>query len=219
MSTPPRRTPGHVLRAIVAALSVRCRPVLVRVPARLAVVLLMCVTGVPGAGAVQFPREASRTPPAGTLEYAVKATYLYKLAPFVTWPPEEFASPDAPFRICVVGNNPFDGFLESAVAGHLLGNHPFEVRRLDALSPDADCQIAFIGHLSTQTTAQALEAVSGKSVLTVVDSTVPDRAGIVQFVIRRGRVGFEINTTAAARNHLTISSKLLSLALTVRSSP
>jgi hypothetical protein len=36
-------------------------------------------------------------------------------------------------------------------------------------------------------------------------------------VIRQGRVGFEINIAAAARNHLTISSQLLSLALKVHS--
>jgi hypothetical protein len=53
-------------------------------------------------------------------------------------------------------------------------------------------------------------------VLTVVDSTVPDRGGIMQFVVKHGRVRFDIDTAAAARNHLTISSKLLNLALVVR---
>ena len=32
--------------------------------------------------------------PAISLEYAVKATYLYKLAPFVNWPPGTFHSAD-----------------------------------------------------------------------------------------------------------------------------
>lgn len=173
---------------------------------------LACAIGAAPAHAAQA---ASKAPPV-SLEYAVKATYLYKLVPFVTWPPGEFASTNAPFTICVVGNDPFGGYLENAVAGRGFGGHPFSVRRLASLTPAAHCQIAFLAQLPAQDIRQALDAVSGQPVLTVVDSTTPDRKGIVQFVIRQGRVGFEINVGAAERNHLAISSKLLSLALAVR---
>ena len=115
------------------------------------------------------------------------------------------------------GADVVDVELADAVVGRRFGTHAFEVLRLDALTADAGCQIAFIGQLPVQTTRQALAAVDGKPVLTVVDSAAPDEQGIVQFVIRQGRVGFEINIAAAARNHLTISSKLLSLALKVNS--
>jgi hypothetical protein len=154
-----------------------------------------------------------------SLEYAVKATYLYKLAPFVNWPPDEFATADAPFQICVVGTDPFDDFLDKAVAGRGVGTHPFAVRRLESVDGAEDCQILFISHLPEMTTREALAAVSGKSVLTVTDSTVPDADGIVHFVIDRGRVGFEINTDAAARNQLSISSKLLQLAVAIKAAP
>ena len=181
-----------------------------RSAACLFVLLLACVTCE--TWAQPMPRGSEEV----SLEYAVKATYLYKLAPFVNWPPQEFATPDAPFTICVVGADPFDDFLVKAVAGRRLGAHPYQVRALDALTPDVDCQIAFIGRLSSQTVQQALSAVSGKPVLTVVDSAESGAGGIVRFVIKQGRVGFEIDTVAAERNHLTISSKLLSLALAVR---
>jgi len=155
-----------------------------------------------------------------SLEYAVKATYLYKLAPFVSWPPRTFHAPNAPFEICVVGDDPFGDYLERAIAGHSLGAHPFAVRRIEKLEPDTDCQIAFIGHLSTQSLGDALAAVSGKPVLTVTDSDIADDGGsIMQFVIEHGRVRFDINTDAAARNHLAISSKLLNLALAVKDEP
>ncbi|MGN6705162.1 MAG: YfiR family protein [Rhodanobacter sp.] len=179
--------------------------------AGLLVVGLACAIGAAAVHAAQ-----AKSPSPVSLEYAVKATYLYKFAPFVTWPPGEFASTNAPFTICVVGNDPFDGYLERAVAGRGFGGHPFSVRRLMSLTPEAHCQIAFLAQLPAQDIRQALAAVSGQPVLTVVDSATPDREGIVQFVIRQGRVGFEINVGAASRNHLAISSKLLSLALAVR---
>ena len=51
--------------------------------------------------------------------------------------------------------------------------------------------------------------------LTVTDK---DRGGggVVQFVNLNGRIRFEIDLAAAARNGLAISSKLLGLALNVR---
>jgi hypothetical protein len=176
-----------------------------------------CVLALLLAGAAGEAR--SQPAPADvSLEYAVKATYLYKLAPFVNWPPATFATPDQPFGICVAGDDPFGHYLEQAVAGRSLGTHPFEVRRLDTLTPDAACQIVFISHLPTQSIHDALDAVSGRPVLTVVDSTAPEEGGIVRFVIQRGRVRFVIDTGEAARNHLTINSKLLNLAVAVRGS-
>lgn len=152
-----------------------------------------------------------------SLEYAVKATYLYKFAPFVNWPPDTFTSPDAPFGICVVGQDPFQGFLENAVAGRKLGSHPFVVHKLDRATHATECQIVFIDTTRPAEVGEALRRFDGAPVLTVTDSNAPDGAGsIVQFVMDNGHVRFEVDNAAAARHHLVISSKLLSLALAVK---
>lgn len=204
---PPRSRRTRV-RARIAGLLARLG---VRTPSCLFALLLAC------ASCEASPQPAPHPQPAVSLEYAVKATYLYKLAPFVNWPPATFESPQQPFRICVAGDASFDAYLQQAVAGRSLGTHPFEVHRLETLTPDSQCQIVFISRLASQTVQEALEAVDGKPVLTVVDSTEPHAdGGIVKFVIARGRVRFVIDTGAAARNHITISSKLLNLALAVR---
>lgn len=155
--------------------------------------------------------------PAISLEQAVKATYLYKLAPFVNWPPGTFSSPDAPFEICVLGRDPFNDYLDKAVAGRTLGTHPIAVRKLGSAAPAGDCQIAFVGAMPADEAREALRAFRGKPVLTVTDSGNTGASGsIVQFVLDPGgHVRFDVDTAAAARNHLVISSKLLSLALRV----
>lgn len=167
------------------------------------------------AGANAFAQPA---PPEVSLEYAVKATYLYKMAPFVSWPTGTFTSPDAPFGICVVGPDPFHGFLERAVAGRALGRHPFAVRHLQVPGPGTGCQIVFVGYTGAAEIHAALQAFEGKPVLTVTDSAAvdDDSGSIVQFVMDGGHVRFQVDSTAAARNHLAISSKLLSLALAVK---
>jgi hypothetical protein len=145
------------------------------------------------------------------LATAVKATYLYKLAPFVEWPAGD---PTKPFTICVVGPDPFGQLLDQAVAGQAYAGRPFTVVRMTALdTPDA-CNVAYAGGSPQQVTS-TLRAASGHPILTVTDSS--KSAGMVDFAVHQGKVRFRVDQTAAEASGLTISSKLLSLALSVRS--
>ncbi len=145
------------------------------------------------------------------LETAVKATYLYKFAPFVTWPGGDAS---APFTICVVGADPFGGDLDRAVAGQGYNGRPFQIVRMTAITPQSPCAVAFLGGSRTQSVAAALRALHGAPVLTVTDEGSPD--GIIAFQMQDGRVRFRIDEEAAEDGGMIISSKLLSLALSVR---
>jgi hypothetical protein len=151
------------------------------------------------------------------IERAIKATYLYKLAPFVEWPPGAFDGGSEPFRLCVVGNDPFGEVLDRAVAGQAVAERPIVVTRLDRAERDAHCQIMFVAGSDAQSSAAALAAVRGRPILTVTDGAREERSsGMVNFVIRDNRVRFEIDERAAAANGIVISSKLLSLAISVK---
>jgi hypothetical protein len=147
-------------------------------------------------------------PPA--LETAVKATFLYKFAPFVTWP----NSGAHPFTICVVGADPFGQVLDRAVAGQLYGQNPYQVVRMEAIGPQSLCDIAYLGGSRSQSVEAALRAVHGAPVLTVTDEG--SRPGIIAFTVENGRVRFRIDQEEAQAGGLGISSKLLSLAVSVR---
>jgi hypothetical protein len=150
-----------------------------------------------------------------SLEYPIKATYLYKFAPFVTWPESAFDSPNSPFVMCIVGEDPFGPLLDQAVAGQRVGQHAIIVRRLQKVDKGASCHILFVGASRGQTAADVLALVKGAPVLTVTDS-VGANASVIQFVVQDNRVRFRIDGQAAAQNGLVISSKLLSLALAPR---
>jgi hypothetical protein len=147
------------------------------------------------------------------LDLAVKATYLYKLAPFVDWPPGVSPGADGAFDICVVGDDPFGPVLDRAVAGQQVGGHPIVLRRLPAAARDSGCEIMFIAGSRGQSVKDALRLMHGAPVLTVTDDQ--SSRGVVDFVIDQGRVHFRIDDDAAADDGLTISSKLLSLAVAV----
>ena len=152
-----------------------------------------------------------------SVEYAVKAAFLHKFGSFVEWPATAFASPTSPFQLCVVGEDPFGAALDKAVSGQQIARRPVEVRRLKTVKPDSGCHIVYLAASETQRLAQIIEALRGSSVLTVSDGRSPGAAtGIINFVIKDDRVRFDIDDEAAAQNRLAISSKLLSVALSVK---
>src|SRR3954469_6933 len=97
-----------------------------------------------------------------SLEYVVKAAYLPKFIPFITWPGNVLAAPGAPLTICLLGHDRFEGRLEQAVAGARSGDHPVQVRHLADADASADCQLIFLTAGSDPALVQAtLDAMRG----------------------------------------------------------
>jgi len=147
-----------------------------------------------------------------SLEIAVKAAYLYKFAPFITWRANSL-TPSDPFTICIVGSDPFGSVLDRAAANQRVDGRLILVLRMVKADRKSPCQIMYIGG-SPARVRETLQAVSGAPILTVTDS--PTAPGVVDFVIDQGRVRFRLDDEAAADDGLTISSKLLSLAVSVK---
>ena len=154
-----------------------------------------------------------------SVEYAVKATYLYKFAPFVEWPAGTFRSSADPLVLCVAGSDPVTDLVGDAVKGQVVGGRAIDVVRLSPAVHDPRCHILYMA-LKGAAASAVLERMRGTPVLTVTDAASDARAtGIVNFVVQDNRVRFEIDQRAAAENHLVVSSKLLNLASRVSPRP
>jgi hypothetical protein len=153
---------------------------------------------------------------ADSLEYAVKAAFIYKFAPYVEWPASSFSSPTSPFSICVVGDDAVSPLIDQAVAGQQVNSHPITVKHLQA-AKDSDCKIVYVASADRQTVASNLDALRNAPVLTITDADrTPDAVGIIGFTIRNNHVRFDIDDATAANAGLVISSKLLGLANSVK---
>ncbi len=146
-------------------------------------------------------------------EYQVKAVFLFNFAQFVKWPPAAFSRPDEPFRIGVLGNDPFDAFLDETVKGEKVDGHPLVIRRYSSAEDAKDCQILFISGSEGPQMAAILEGLKGLNILTVGDTEgFIKSGGIVRFVTVDNKIHFRINPEAAKRAKLVISSQVLRLA-------
>ena len=146
-------------------------------------------------------------------DLAVKAAFLTKFGAYVGWPRLQ----TGPLTLCVVGSDPFGATLDGAARGQQVDGRPIAVRRLPAATGAESCQIAFVEGASPPRTAELLQALRGKPVLTVTDSRAGPHRGMIHFVIDGGRVRFHIDQAAAQQSGLSLSSRLLAIALSVRS--
>lgn len=178
---------------------------------RLALISLLAL-GLP----LMLPPQAHAQKMPGSLADAIEATFLLKFPPFITWP--SALPPDA-FTVCAIGNTPVEGLLEQAASGQAVEQRPVIVQQVADASAARGCQELFVAGKDTKSIAAALAAVRGAPVLTITSGqTKPADKGVINFVLAGDRVRFEIDLAAAAANGITISSKLLSIAIDVHGS-
>jgi hypothetical protein len=118
--------------------------------------------------------------------------------------------------LCIVGRDPFGTLLEQAAQSQSVDGHAIHIRRLPSAAGARGCHLAFIGESLQQPTGQMLAALSGQPILTITDAGSGSQRGIIHFALVSGRVRFFIDEAAAAQRGLSISSRLLNLAVAVR---
>ena len=159
---------------------------------------------------------ASALPAAAAVtEMDVKAAFLPRFARYVTWPANARPNGSDPFVLCVIGSDPFGSALDTAARSQSVDGHRIIVRRTGSAGSAGGCHIAFIGAGGAESIGESLAMLRSRPVLTVTDSRNGGQRGIIHFAIAGGRVRFYINEAGAADRNLSISSRLLALAISV----
>jgi len=170
-----------------------------------ALMLLVAATLVPCAPAIAEPTDT-----------AVKAAFLPRFARYVTWPATAMPKGGDPFVLCVIGGDPFGTALDDAARSQFVDGRRIVVRRMSSVTGNENCQIAFVQGSKAQSSAQLIAAFGHRAILSVTDAGSGSQRGIIHFAVVGGRVRFFIDQSSATRNGLTISSRLLALAIGVK---
>jgi hypothetical protein len=160
-----------------------------------------------------FPAAAPRTARADSpqpSEYQVKAAFILNFSSFIDWP--DTASGNGAFIIGVLGRDPFESSIDS-LRGKTAKGRKVIIRRYDDPEEVRDVDILFISASEKRSLPHILKTLRNRPVLTVGDHPGFARSGVmINLVLLKKRVGFEVNTQAAQRAGLRISSQLLKLA-------
>jgi hypothetical protein len=146
-------------------------------------------------------------------EHRVKAVFLFNFAQFVVWPESAFVGPAEPLVVGILGDDPFDAYLDEVVRGEKVNNRPIEVRRFRKLEDVKACHVLFVSPSEASRMESILASMKQRHVLTVGESDVFFRkGGMVNFATENGKIRLKINLEQVQDAGLTVSSKLLRLA-------
>jgi hypothetical protein len=166
------------------------------------VVLLLTLT-------LSTPSRAAAT----AREYEIKAAFIFNFMEFITWPPDAFIAKDAPFVVAVVGDDPFGGALEQAMAGKTVDGRQIVVRHFPSADQMEPCQVLFVPTGDDDALPAIMAKLASAPVLTVGES---DRfmaaGGGIRFFLEDNKMRFEIDPAATDAARLKVSAKLMKLA-------
>jgi hypothetical protein len=147
-------------------------------------------------------------------EYALKSVFLYNFCRFIDWPDTAFASPNEPFIIGIIGDDPFGPLLNEAIEGEKYHNRPIRIDHFRTPGDIKRCHLLFVSHAGAGRVDSVLAAVAGKKGVLTVSETEDflNRGGMITLTAEQNRVRLRINLAALESANLTVSSKLLRVA-------
>ena len=154
-------------------------------------------------------------------EFQIKAAYLYKFLLFVKWPPSARETPNRT-RIAILGDSPLTTRF-GEVAGKPVGpgDSVLIVRQFDSAekllaAKGVRHQLVFVAFRDAEKVAEVLSALRGKGNVTVADHEgFLEGGGMINLLVHRNTVRWEINRKAVAEEGLGLDAQLLRNALRV----
>jgi hypothetical protein len=154
-----------------------------------------------------------------SVEYKIKAGYLYNFTKFVIWP--EINSET--FNLCILGGDPFGESINPIEKRSAFGR-PIKLFRFDSLDAlkrtnnKPHCHIIFV----SSSLGSVRKDIIGDGTLVIRDLnktlTVGEgndfsmQGGMIGFVNREGRIKLQVNLKKIKQSDLKVSAKLLEVA-------
>jgi len=143
---------------------------------------------------------------------AIEAAMLRNFARYVTWPATAFPTDSSPWRLCILGPDPFGSLLERTVGGRVEQGRGFSIVRSADPTALASCHIVFIAATDTPKRRAALAAWKSLPILTVSEAPgFLQEGGAIRFDVG-DRVELSVNLDQARSLALKVQTKLLEVA-------
>jgi hypothetical protein len=142
-----------------------------------------------------------------SVEYKIKAGYLYNFTKFITWPADNTET----FNLCIVGDDPFGELIDPIEQRSVMGR-PIKLSRFDSLGTidkESHCHILYISS-SIKETLAARDIIN--TLVVGEGGEFLKQGGMIDFINKQGKIKLQINLKTIKKNGLKVSAKLLEVA-------
>jgi len=139
--------------------------------------------------------------------------FIFSFTRYIQWP-DTYSGGD--FEILVMGDSPIVDELKSMAQAKKVGDRTIKVTRINTPSEIRKCNILFIPASKSAQISEVLGKVTSQSILVITEEPgLAEKGSNVNFIIKDGKLAFELNQSATSKQGLKISNELSRLAILI----
>lgn len=151
--------------------------------------------------------------PVGAQNYKMHSVFVYSFTRYVIWP-ESYNSGD--FEIMVLGDSPIIEELRSMAQTKKVGDRTIKITQISSPADIKKCNILFVSSVRTALLPEVMEKVNTQSILVVSEEAGAAQKGSdINFVVKDGKLAFELNQASINKQGLRVSNELSRLAILI----
>jgi len=145
--------------------------------------------------------------------YKLHSVFMFSFTRYVQWPD---AYNQGDFEIMVLGDSPIIDELRSMAQVKKVGDRNIKVTRINAPGEIRKCNILFIPAAKSGLITDILTKVNSQSILVVTEEAgLGAKGSDINFIVKDGKLAFELNQSAVNRQNLKVSNELSRLAILI----
>lgn len=142
-----------------------------------------------------------------------ESAYIYQFTNFIEWPSSKKSGD---FVIGVVGNADVNQYLQVLAKSRKVGSRAIVVKQFKLVEEANGCHIIFLANNKLSDFMTACEKAKASQALLITEKEGYGKKGAgINFVIKGGKLKFELNKSSLKFSGLSVSSKLEQLAIIV----
>jgi len=145
--------------------------------------------------------------------YKMHTVFIFSFTRYIQWP-DAYNGGD--FEILVLGDSPIVEELKSMAQVKKVGDRTIKVTKINNVSEIRKCNILFIPTAKSPQITEVLAKITTQSILIVTEEQgLGAKGSNVNFVIKDGKLAFELNQSATIKQGLKVSNELSRLAILI----
>ena len=145
--------------------------------------------------------------------YKLHTLFIFSFTRYVQWPD---AYNQGDFEILILGDCPVIEDLKAMAQAKKVGDRPIKVTKINSPSEIRKCNILFVPASKSSQLAEILSKVNTQSILVVTEENgMGTKGSNINFIMREGKLAFELNQSTVTRQNLRVSTELSRLAILI----
>jgi hypothetical protein len=145
--------------------------------------------------------------------YKLHSLFIFSFTRYVQWPD---AYNQGDFEIVVLGDSPLLDELKAMAQAKKVGDRSIKVTKISSVNEIKKCNILFVPGAKSGQITDVLTKVNTQSILVVTEeSGLGAKGSDINFIIKDGKLAFELNQGAVSKQNLKVSNELSRLAILI----